>query len=80
VKPAALPSVLVEENVIRRSPVLNTYLRLVLIVAIVLVALAVLNIALHLLIPAAIIAAIVLAILVVVNFFRRRGAAPPVNR
>jgi putative effector of murein hydrolase LrgA (UPF0299 family) len=60
--------------------VLNTYLRLVLIVAVVLVGLAILNIVLHLLIPAAIIAAVVLAILVVVNFFRRRGAAPPVNR
>lgn len=59
---------------------LNTYLKLVALAVVVLVALAILHFVLPLLITAAVIAALVLGVLFVVNFFRRRSAAPPMAR
>jgi hypothetical protein len=59
---------------------LNTYLRLVLLVAAVLVILAILNIAIHVLVPAAIIAAIILGVLFLINLFRRSRPTPPLSR
>ena len=60
---------------------LNTYLKLVALAVVVLVALAILHFVLPLLITAAVIAALVLGVLFVVNFFRRvRPLARPAPR
>lgn len=58
---------------------LSTYLRLVVVVAAVLVALAVAAIVIPLLVKAAVIAAVVLGIAFLINLFRRRGSAPLVR-
>jgi len=55
---------------------LNTYLRLFVVVAAVLVALAAVAILIPLLIKAAVIAAVVLGVIFLINLFRRRGSAP----
>jgi uncharacterized membrane protein len=59
---------------------LNTYLRLILIVAAVLVAVWVLTVGVVLLVKAAVIAAIVLGVLFLINLFRRRSGQAPLSR
>lgn len=59
---------------------LNTYVRLVLIVAAVLVALAILHFVIPLILTAAIAAALILGVLFLINLFRRRGPAQPMTR
>ncbi len=59
---------------------LTTYLKLVALVAVVLVALAILHFVLPLLITAAIAAAVIFGVLFLINVFRRRSAAPPAPR
>jgi uncharacterized protein YqfA (UPF0365 family) len=59
---------------------LHTYLRLVVLVAVVLIALAILHVVIPLLLTAAIAAGIILGILFLINLFRRRGPTPPATR
>ena len=59
---------------------LNTYVRLVLIVAAVLAVLAILHFVIPLILTAAIAAAIILGVLFLINLFRRRGPAQPMTR
>jgi Flp pilus assembly protein TadB len=67
-----------EENFPGEVPVLNTYLRLVVLAAVVIAVLfVVVHIVLPLIVLAAVVAAVALAILFLINLFRRRSALPP---
>jgi predicted PurR-regulated permease PerM len=55
---------------------LNTYLRLVLLVAAILIVLAILHFVIPLLVMAAVAAALILGVVFLINLFRRRGSMP----